>query len=49
MIEVILSVAIAPIDEFNSKTNQIEEIPPDDNEAASKADGEILESNEPPH
>ena len=49
MIEGILSVAIAPIDESNSKINQIEETPPDDNEAASEADGEILESNEPPH
>ena len=49
MIEVILSVAITPIDEFNSKTNQIEETAPDDNEAASEADGEILKSNEPPH
>ena len=46
MIGVILSEAIVPIDESDSKTNQIEETPPDDNEAASEADWEILESNE---
>ena len=38
MIEVILSVAIAPVVESDSETNQIEETPPDDNEAVSEVD-----------
>ena len=49
MIEVILSVAIAPVVESDSETNQIEETPPDDNEAVSEVDEEMPESNEPLH